>query len=114
MHSSGLATIAISALVLSTVVAAQSRGEANYDEQCRRAAPQGTAAEQAATRQRCIEEARKAARTDQPGEGEQYQSSGARGAAAKTEREAARKERRAAGAQAARQPKQDPKRPDQQ
>lgn len=111
MKHAGLA-ITISALVLSTAALAQSKGEADYDEQCRRAAPQGTAAEQAATRQKCIAEARQAAKTDD--RGIKAESMGTRGATSKAEREAARKERRIAGAEAARAPKQDPKRPDQQ
>ncbi|WP_332814365.1 hypothetical protein [Ramlibacter sp.] len=110
MNHSAIA-IALSGLLLSTVAFAQSRGEVDYDEQCRRAAPQGTPAEQAATRQRCIEEARQAAKTGKPGE--QPQTSATRGTASKAERQAARKERRAAGAEVARQAKQDPKQPDQ-
>lgn len=104
-------TIAISALLLSAGAFAQSSGEANYDEQCRRAAPQGTAAEQAAARQKCIADAKEAAKTDE--RGNKTESAGARGTSTKAEREAARKERRAAGAAAARAPKQDPKQPDQ-
>lgn len=110
MKHTGLA-ITVSALLLSTAAFAQSRGEADYDEQCRRAAPQGTAAEQAAARQKCIAEARQAARTDD--RGNKAESAGARRANTKAEREAARKERRIAGAETARAPKQDPKRPDQ-
>lgn len=110
MKHTGL-SIAISALLLSTAAFAQSKGEADYDEQCRRAAPQGTAAEQAAARQKCIAEARQAARTDD--RGNKTGSMGASGATTKAEREAARKERRAAGAEVARQPKQNPRSPDQ-
>lgn len=103
--------IAISALLLSAGSFAQSRGEANYDEQCRRAAPQGTAAEQAAARQKCVDEARQAAKSDD--RGNKNETAGARTTSTKAERAAASKERRIAGAEAARAPKQDPKQPDQ-
>lgn len=104
-------TVFVAAALLSVGAFAQSRGEANYEEQCKRAPAQGTAAEQAATRARCIEDAKKAAKSDVPGADPSANAAGTRGAATPAEKEAARAERKAAGAQAAKEPKQDPKRP---
>ena len=98
------------AALLSTGALAQSKGEADYKEHCSREASKASPAEQKATRESCIEDARKAARTysgsDQPG------TTASRGAT-REERTAAREKRRAEGREAARHPKQDPKRPDQ-
>lgn len=108
--------VALAAAVLLTGGAfGQSKGEANYEEHCRRVAPQGTAAEQEATRQRCIEDAKKTAKTNIPGMADQPGLSPGAAAARVTPGEAksAREQRRAVGAAAARQPKQDPKQPTQ-
>ncbi|MGV3569392.1 MAG: hypothetical protein ACO1PB_02250 [Ramlibacter sp.] len=102
-------------LLLSTGAFAQTKGEANYEEQCRRAAPKGTAAEQAATRQKCIDEAKKVAKTNVPGMADQPGLSPGAAAARATpaEAKAAREKRQAMGAEVAKQPKQDPKQPTQ-
>jgi hypothetical protein len=99
--------------LLSTGAFAQSKGEADYDEQCRRAAPKGTAAEQAATRKRCIEDAKKVAKTNVPGTADQPGLTPGVAATRPTaaEAKAARAKRQAAGAEVAKQPKQDPKQP---
>jgi outer membrane protein W len=89
---------------------AQSKGEASYEEHCARVAPKGTAAEQATTRQRCIDDAKKAAKTDVPGAANQPGTTATRGTS-KTDKQAARDKRRAEGATVAKQPKQDPKNP---
>lgn len=106
-----LLALGIASALVSPVAFAQSKGEANYDEQCRASAVSGTAAEQAATRKRCVEEAKKAAKTDVPGAANQPGTPATAGAATKAERDAARKQRRATGAEVAKQPKQDPKNP---
>ena len=111
MKHSALA-LAMAAGLLSAGAFAQTRGEANYEEQCMRQPPAGSAAEQAAQRQRCIDEAKKAAKTDVPGEANQPGTTAAAGKK-NGERAAARAKRRAEGATVAKQAKQDPKRPDQ-
>jgi len=98
--------------LLSAAAFAQSRGEADYQEQCTRQSLQGTSAEQAATRKRCIEDAKKAAAADVPGAANQPGTSATTGTP-KATRDAARQARRATGAEVARQPKQDPKNPTQ-
>jgi len=103
--------LAAAAVLLSTGAFAQSSGEADYNEQCKRTPMAGSAAEQAATRQRCIEEAKKAAKTDVPGAANQPGTSATAGRATKAERDAASAKRRAEGKQAARASKQDPKNP---
>lgn len=105
-----IAITAAAAALVSSGAFAQSKGEASYEEHCARVAPKGTAAEQAATRQRCIEDAKKAARTDIPGMADQPGTSATMGAS-KAERDAAAAKRRAEGAAVAKQPKQDPKSP---
>jgi hypothetical protein len=60
-----------------------------------------------------MEEARKAAKTDVPGAANQPGTSATAGGVSKTEKKAARDQRRAAGAEVAKQPKQDPKTPTQ-
>lgn len=102
----------IATALLPAATFAQPRGEADYQEHCARQSVQGTSAEQAATRQRCMEDARQAAKTDVPGAANQPGTSATAGTP-KTEREAARQKRRAVGAEVARQPKQDPKNPTQ-
>lgn len=104
------ALAAAAAAMLSPSAFAQSKGEASYEEHCARVAPKGTAAEQAATRQRCIEDAKKAAKTDVPGTADQPGTTAAK-SASKAERQAAAQKRRAEGAAVAKQPKQDPKSP---
>lgn len=106
-----LIAVSLAAALLSLGAFAQSSGEANYDEQCRRAPAKGTAAEQAAQRARCVEDAKKAAKSDVPGADPSATGAGVRGAATPAEKEAARAQRKAAGAQAAKEPKQDPKQP---
>lgn len=103
-------TFFIVAVLLPAYVIAQSSGEAEYQEQCVRKPSQGTPAEQEATRKRCIEEAKMAAKENIPGAANQPGTS-AKAGTSKAERDAAREARRKAGAEAARQPKQDPKNP---
>ncbi|MCI5068229.1 hypothetical protein [Acidovorax sp.] len=103
-------TLLVVAALLPAAALAQSTGEAEYREQCMRKPPQGTPAEQEATRKRCIEEAKKAAREDVPGMANEP-GTPAKAGTSKAERDAAREARRKAGAEAARQPKQDPKNP---
>jgi hypothetical protein len=104
MKLSVLAVASFACALLSAGALAQSKGEADYDEMCRAKPMQGTPAEQAATRKRCIEEAKQAAKTDVPGMANQP------GVAAtkpttKAEKEAARKTRKEVGAQATKEPK---------
>ncbi|RYF17820.1 MAG: hypothetical protein EOO30_05755 [Comamonadaceae bacterium] len=110
MKHSVLTVAALAGALLSAGALAQSKGEADYDEMCRAKPMQGTAAEKAATRQRCIEEAKKAAKTDVPGMADQPGVAGTK-TATKAEKAAAREARKATGAQVAKQPKQDPKQP---
>lgn len=107
-----LAVTIIGFLLSAGTAFGQSRGEANYDEQCRAKPASGTPAEQAAQRQRCIEEAKQAAKTDVPGAANQPGPSAVgSGGGTAAERKAARDARRVAGAQAAKEAKQDPKKP---
>jgi hypothetical protein len=109
LNHSVFALVAAAALSAPSVFA-QSKGEASYEENCARVAPKGTAAEQSATRQRCMDDARKAAKSDVPGAANQPGTSATKGTS-KTDRQAARDQRRAEGATVAKQPKQDPKNP---
>lgn len=102
----------IAAALLPAAAFAQSKGEADYQEQCTRQPMQGTPAEQAATRQRCLDDAKSTAKKDVPGASNEPGTS-AKAGTSKAERQAARDARRKAGAEAARQPKQDPKNPTQ-
>lgn len=102
----------VAAALVPAATFAQTKGEADYQEQCMRQAPQGTKAEQAATRQRCVEDAKKAAKTDVPGMANQPGTTAAAGTT-KTQRDAAAAARRAEGAKVAKTPKQDPKNPTQ-
>lgn len=103
--------LVVTALMPATLFA-QTKGEADYQEQCMRQPPQGSADEQAAIRKRCSEEARSAAKKDVPGVANEPGTT-AKSRVSKAERDAAREARRKAGAEAARQPKQDPKNPTQ-
>lgn len=107
-----LPAFVLAAALLPGLSFAQSKGEADYQEHCSRQSAQGTAAEQAATRKRCIEDAKKAARSDVPGAANQP-GTAATSKATKAERQAAAEKRRTAGADVARQQKQDPKNPTQ-